>query len=55
MLLLTVLFRLHDRAKGGRTKGGRTKGGRAKGGRTKGGRTVISYIILCKHTSDGSK
>ena len=26
-----------------------------KGGRTKEGRTIISYIILCKHTSDGFK
>ena len=38
-ILLTVLFRPHDRAKGGRTEGGRTEGGRTKGGRTKGGRT----------------
>ena len=52
VILLTVVFRLHDRAKGGRTKGGRTKGGKAKDGRTnggrttsKGGRTIISYLI----------
>ena len=49
-ILLTVLFRPNDRAKGGRIKGGRTKGGR-----TKGGRTIISYKIPCRHTSDASE